>query len=222
MNRFKEFRRTPVKRGNSSANPKKSPRKKSPGNTQSPSQPWLASGEDSVSFERHNRVLRVEFSKTRRNQQVVADLMDRTFPFRRKAILEKVQDLDSLFKDFPFLQESDQVWCVHRGFMSVAYCLRMCVAVVPYHPQWWYMHVLHLWSDIFFHVANGRTGMNYWKKGIEGVHLVHLERNCAKNCFTGTFRKSLPWRRFSLASDQGLWRYVHVCVYMCCEYVCVY
>ena len=79
-------------------------------------------------------MLLVEFNKTRRNQQVVADLMDRTFPFRRKAILEKVQDLDSLFKDFPFPQESDQVWCVHLGIhvscvLSKNVCC--CCSILP-------------------------------------------------------------------------------------------
>ena len=57
---------------------KKSPKKKSPGITQCPAEPRLLPGEDSVSCNRHNRVLLVEFNKTRRNEEVVSDLMDKT------------------------------------------------------------------------------------------------------------------------------------------------
>jgi hypothetical protein len=51
----------------------------------------------------------VEFNKTRRNKEVVSDLMDKTFALRRKDILDKCPDLDSLFKEYPFLQDGDQV-----------------------------------------------------------------------------------------------------------------
>ena len=97
---FKDFRRTPVEKGKSKSNPRKSPKKKRPGITQPLSEP-LPAPEDSVSFERHLRVLHVEFTKMHRNKQVVADLMDRTFALRRKAILEKPHDLDGLFHHFP-------------------------------------------------------------------------------------------------------------------------
>ena len=36
-------------------------------------------------------------------------LIDKTFPMRRKAILDKPRDLDSLFKDYPFLRDGEQV-----------------------------------------------------------------------------------------------------------------
>ena len=54
-------------------------------------------------------MLRLNLNKTRQNQQVVAELMDRTFPMRRKQILENATDLNRIFQDFPFLQEIDQV-----------------------------------------------------------------------------------------------------------------
>lgn len=108
-NRFKEFRRQPVKRTKPNITGKKSPKKKSPGITQCPAEPRLLPGEDSVSCSRHNRVLLVEFNKTRRNKEVVSDLMDKTFALRRKEILDKCPDLDSLFKEYPFLQDGDQV-----------------------------------------------------------------------------------------------------------------
>ena len=89
---------------------KKSPKKKSPGITQCPAEPRLLPGEDSVSCNRHNRVLLVEFNKTRRNEEVMSDLMDKTFALRRKKILETSPDLNSLFKDYPFLQDGIQVF----------------------------------------------------------------------------------------------------------------
>ena len=48
VNRFKEFRRTCIVRGKPS-NPKKIPKQKSPGITQTPSKPVKTTGEDLVS-----------------------------------------------------------------------------------------------------------------------------------------------------------------------------
>lgn len=87
---------------------RKSPKKRLPGITQPP-QPPVVLGEDQVSFGRHNKILKTEFKKSRRNEQVVSDLMDRTFPMRRKAVVEKCKDLSDLYKQFPFLQEANQV-----------------------------------------------------------------------------------------------------------------
>ena len=75
---------------------------------------------DDVSFKRHVHVLQVEYKKTRRNQAVVDDLMTGTFSFRRNIIMESLNDLDSIFDQFPFLQEGDQVNCLHPHYH---YCL---------------------------------------------------------------------------------------------------
>ena len=85
-----KFRRTPLKRikANACASTRKSPKKKHPGVTCTP---IPSPGEDSVSFQRHNLMLKVEFKKSRRNSQVVSDLME------RKAILEEPQSLESIF-----------------------------------------------------------------------------------------------------------------------------
>ena len=129
-NRFKEFRRQPVKRTKPNITGKKSPKKKSPGITQCPAEPRLLPGEDSVSCGRHNRVLLVEFNKTRRNKEVVSDLMDKTFALRRKEILDKSPDLDSLFKEYPFLQDGDQV--LH--YMICIYTLKylLCISLLTH------------------------------------------------------------------------------------------
>ena len=108
MNRFKEFRRTPVNRDKSSSKIRKSPKKR-PGITQIPHQPRFSPGEDAISSERHNKLLKTEFKKTRRNSQLINELMDRSFALRRQTILEHPLNLQSIFDQFPFLHTSDQV-----------------------------------------------------------------------------------------------------------------
>ena len=77
-------------------------------------------GEDKVSYERHTKQLQVEFMKTKQNPQVVAELMKKTFPFRRAEILEQPSDLAKLFEKFPFLQEVDHV----------SYAVHLCTDIV--------------------------------------------------------------------------------------------
>lgn len=43
------------------------------------------------------------------NKQVIADLMIRTFPFRRKEILEEPSSMDQLLKKFPSLKRTEQI-----------------------------------------------------------------------------------------------------------------
>lgn len=111
VNRFKEFRR-PKKPRNPQASIGKrvtTTGAKKPGITNVLKSPMPPPGEDSVSFERHTKVLQAEFKKKNRNTAVVNDLMDRSFAIRRSEILEKGYDLPSLFTRFPFLQESEHV-----------------------------------------------------------------------------------------------------------------
>ena len=63
-------------------------------------------GEDKTSFDRHNRVLRVEYSKSTPNGRLVKDLMKLTYPMRRKEILTSDK---SPFIDYPFLQVPEYV-----------------------------------------------------------------------------------------------------------------
>ena len=74
-------------------------------------------GEDGVSYERHIKQLQAEFSKAKRNPQVVFELMRKTFPHRRAEILEQSSDLTKIFERFPFLQEIDYVSLLHRSNM---------------------------------------------------------------------------------------------------------
>jgi hypothetical protein len=114
MNRFKEFRRPSPLVTDSPSPPtlssKKPIKRKSPGITQIPRRPPLFSpGEDAVSLERHNNLLKAEFKKKKRNSTLMCDLINKTFPLRRQTILDEPLSLDSMFERFPFLQDIEQV-----------------------------------------------------------------------------------------------------------------
>ena len=115
INSFKNFRRKRVNRNEkkpTATSPKASTsKKKSPGVSGILTQPVVPPGEDRVSFQRHRKVLQVEYAKKGNgNKQVVADLMDRTFAQRRADILEHDYDILALFNNYPFLQNNDEVY----------------------------------------------------------------------------------------------------------------
>ena len=70
--------------------------------------PSVPTGEDSTSFERHNRVLQLQYSKSHRNAVIVKELMDVSFPMRRREIITNGHLFD-IKKKFPFLQEPEHV-----------------------------------------------------------------------------------------------------------------
>ena len=68
----------------------------------------VPAGEDQTSFERHNRLLAIEYSKTKRNETVVKELMKLSYPMRRNDILENGHTINLLQK-YPFLQTKEHV-----------------------------------------------------------------------------------------------------------------
>jgi len=70
--------------------------------------PSIPAGEDQTSFDRHNRVLQLQFSKSNRNGAIIKELMDITYPMRRREIIETGHLFD-IKKKFPFLQEPKYV-----------------------------------------------------------------------------------------------------------------
>ena len=110
INRFKEFRRPKKTRNAVCTTPTLTSKKgKAPGITNSVMSPVPAPGEDAVSYERHIKVLQVEYKKANRNQAVVGNLMERSFALRRQEILEKTVSIEHILVRFPFLQQADQV-----------------------------------------------------------------------------------------------------------------
>ena len=81
--------------------------------------PPIPDGEDTVSFERHNRVLQSEWTKSSRNAVTIEQLMERTFPMRRRDILEESADVQATFNRYPFLQDPDQVLEMHLPFSCI-------------------------------------------------------------------------------------------------------
>lgn len=77
---------------------------KSPGSVDLMKLPPIPAGEDEVSFQRHNRVLRAEFAKAHHNKQIVSELMSITFSMRRADILQSPCDINSILEKYPFLQ----------------------------------------------------------------------------------------------------------------------
>lgn len=66
-------------------------------------------GEDEASHSRHIKMLQLEERKVSPDKNVVADLMKRTFHFRRSEILEQPQLVQELIKTYPSLKRCDQV-----------------------------------------------------------------------------------------------------------------
>ena len=74
--------------------------------------PSIPAGEDETSFDGHNCVLHLQFSKSNRNVAIIKELMDITYPMRRRQIIETGHLFD-IKKKFPFLQEPKYVsWVI--------------------------------------------------------------------------------------------------------------
>ena len=63
----------------------------------------INSGEDETSFLRHNRILLSEKSKSHPNMALVDDLMEKTFYFRRKDIIDNPCGIALLLQKYPYL-----------------------------------------------------------------------------------------------------------------------
>lgn len=68
----------------------------------------VPAGEDITSFERHNRLLAMEYSKSKSNVGNVKELMKISFVMRRNDILENGHNFN-IPQKYPFLQHSEHV-----------------------------------------------------------------------------------------------------------------
>ena len=71
--------------------------------------PVIPPGEDEAASLRHIKKLQLEYQKTSPDKHVVAMLMSRTYPFRRKKILEEQSALSQILKVYPPLKKSEEV-----------------------------------------------------------------------------------------------------------------
>ena len=70
--------------------------------------PPIPRGEDSTSFDHHNHILQLQFSKSNHNEAIVKELMETSFPMRRRDIITNGRFFD-VKRKYPFLQEPEYV-----------------------------------------------------------------------------------------------------------------
>ena len=74
-----------------------------------PAVPIVVDGEDEASYERHVKLLSLEYKKAKPNKHSVTELMKRTFSFRRRRILAGDLSMEMLLKRYPPLKEYSQI-----------------------------------------------------------------------------------------------------------------
>ena len=74
-----------------------------------PVAPVIPPGEDEASCARHIKLLQLEHQKPSPNKHIVATLMNRTFPFRRREIIEQPKPITQILKNYPPLKKAEQV-----------------------------------------------------------------------------------------------------------------
>ena len=111
-NRFKEFRRAPKPKGHTQS-PKPSPTQPKP---KQPSKildiPETPAGEDTTSFQRHNKAIKNEYAKPKRARKMVVlnELISRSYAMRRQDVMSHSYALQDILELYPFLKEPDQVF----------------------------------------------------------------------------------------------------------------
>ena len=99
-------------------------------------------GEDSFSFERHNRALKLEHGKVHPNKQVVEELMTQSFTMRWNDLHTNNYGLDTVFEKYPFLADVSEV-SITRAYMHIHRCMSFMVCTP-------------------FNVDCSRLGTSYW------------------------------------------------------------
>ena len=82
----------------------------------SPAAPLIPCGEDKVSHDRHVKILHLEERKVAPNLKVISYLMRKTYPFRRKEILEHPKPIEELLETYPALKRCEQVCICFNKF----------------------------------------------------------------------------------------------------------
>ena len=84
-----------------------------------PEVPEMLVGEDMESCERHIKFMQKEEKKKTANRAIISNLMERTFPYRRKEIVEKPTALANIIKRYPSLRRHKQVKCCAHHHMGI-------------------------------------------------------------------------------------------------------
>lgn len=102
-------RKTPIKDGEEAPIAHKKPKAQLPAAIHLPAANEPPAGEDKASHTRHIKMLQMEERKLSPDKNIVADLMKRSFYYRRIEICEEPQLVQQLLKIYPSLKRCDQV-----------------------------------------------------------------------------------------------------------------
>lgn len=108
INCFKEFRRYKIVRTETSTKVSSDVKPKYPGSTL-PAM-VIPDGEDATSFARHNKIIKMEYAKReKKNNMVIRDLVKQSFAMRRQDITKNPSHAQVILEKYPFLKDPDQV-----------------------------------------------------------------------------------------------------------------
>ena len=74
--------------------------------------PITESADDDASNKRNLELLREEFAKTKPRNDVLKELMARTYPFRRQTILNSPMSVTGIILEMPLLKKCTYVSCI--------------------------------------------------------------------------------------------------------------
>lgn len=75
--------------------------------------PLIPDGEDEASLQRHKKKLKEEMKKVSPSKTALRELMKRTFPLRRREILEGKGAVSEIILLYPALKFPDEVQIIH-------------------------------------------------------------------------------------------------------------
>ena len=73
--------------------------------------PSMIDGETTETCEEHKKVMVVEMKKTKKNFNLIKELMELTYPYRRQKLLLEPKILDDILIEYPALQLITEVSC---------------------------------------------------------------------------------------------------------------
>ena len=71
--------------------------------------PLLTDSEDEASQQRHKKKLKDEMKRVSPNRQIVRELMKRTFPVRRREVLDGIGTVQEILSYYPALKSPEEV-----------------------------------------------------------------------------------------------------------------
>ena len=116
--------------------------------------PTIPPSEDEASCVRHMKLLQLEYQKASPDKYITSSLMDRTYPFRRKDMLQQPKPIQQILKEYPPLKKIEQVasyvLCSIFHTYIHAYTYIYIHTYYTYIHAYTYIHYIHTYCN--FHV----------------------------------------------------------------------